>query len=114
VAQLVYLYLRGYARGEQAVLPVILALLIGKRVLRGCDLGLALPIGRLQSFDLKPRAAQARLGLLHRDSKWRVVDAKQHGALFDELIVAHVDRAHTAGDVGADDHLRRLNVGVIG
>ena len=114
MAQLVHLHLRGNTGGEQRVLPVVFAFLIGERVLGAGEHGLALPIARLQCLNLKTRTCQARLRFLRRDAKWRVIDPKKHRTLFHKLVVAHVDLAHAAGNIGADDHLRGFDVGVIG
>jgi hypothetical protein len=94
VAQLVHLHLRGNAGGEQPVLPVVFALLIGERVLGAGELRLPLTIGRLQRLHLEARAAQARLRFLHGNAKRRIIDAEQHRTFLDEFVVVHIDLAH--------------------
>ncbi len=108
------LCLRGDARAEQALLAVVLGLLKGERVLGRRELRLALPVVRLQRVDLQSRGGELRARLFDGNAKRRVVEAEQHVAFVNRLVVAHRDGVDATGDVGADGDARGLHVGIVG
>ena len=70
------LQLRCDARTDQALLPVVLALLVRERVLRRRQFRLPLPVVCLQRFDLQQRRGKLRVRLLYSDTERRVVEAE--------------------------------------
>ena len=59
-------------------------------------------------------SGDAGLRLRQRDVEVAVVDARQHLAGFDRLIVVDQHRAQVAGDLGGDGRVVRLHIGVVG
>src|ERR1700732_2150437 len=81
----------GRARGDQLLLPLALALVVGDGVPGRLGVGLLLVIGRLHRVDLQPFGGELRLGLLDRDAERARIEAEENSAGFDLLIVAHGD-----------------------
>jgi len=91
-------------------LAIGLALLEGQRVARRRFVGKPLAVGRLERGHLDHGGGQLRAGVGDRDIEAGRIQAKQHIALLDMLVVAHVNFGDAAGDLGADVRPRRLHI----
>ncbi|MNQ77314.1 hypothetical protein D3C85_921760 [compost metagenome] len=74
---------------------------------------LLLAIAGLETVDAQSRDAQLRFGTIDRDLQWLGVDAKQHLALGDLLIVFNGDFYNLTGNPRVDRSLGHPGVGVI-
>ena len=95
-------------------LAIELALLEGERVARRRFIGQPLAIVRLERRHLDHGGGQLRPGVGDRDVETGGVQAEQHIAFLDMLVVAHIDLGDAAGDFGADIRPRRLHIGIVG
>src|SRR3546814_9941064 len=110
---LIVLVLRRNPLGQQFLLARGLALGIAQLVLRGGQFGLALPVIGAQRGDARARAGDRGFGLVDGGLIRRRIDPEQHVAFLHPLIVAHLDRDHAAGNIGAYRYLARLQIGVV-
>ena len=112
--RLIVLRLRRDAFGQQLLLARRLAAGIIKLGLRRSDVRLALAISRALRGHLRTGIGQRRLVGRDRRGKRGGIDAEQHLAGADVLVLAHLHRDHPAVDRGADHRQAGLEIGVVG
>ncbi|MGY4349905.1 hypothetical protein ACVWXM_006398 [Bradyrhizobium sp. GM7.3] len=100
--------------GNQHPLAVEFVLVERSRLFGRLQLRLLLTVGRLEGFDLEPRTAEARLGLVDGNLIRLRVDAKQHLPPPDALVVTHGYLDRLAGNARVDGHLGGTHKGVVG
>ena len=102
------------ALAGQLRLPVELRLQIVDLVARHALLRHRLAVGGAQLLDAEPRCGKRRVGLRQRDAVRLGIDAEQHVACLDRLVLGEVRLDDAAGGIGRDRHLGLADIGVLG
>src|SRR6185503_17282035 len=108
------LSLRCYARSDESLLPLELALLEGERFLRGTEVGLPLQVRRLERCDLQRRSCELRFGLLDVNAERCVVESIEQVAAPHGLVVAYGELDDATGHICTDRGTRRQDISVFG
>ena len=90
------------------------AVVIVDVVLRLLYLRLHVPVVRLERVERVRDHADLRLGALQREPERQIVEAIQHPAGLDMLVLRDIDFLHDAGHVSRDADLVRFDISVIG
>ena len=93
-----------------------LELALGEREirLRDRELSTLRAVARLGCRNVRVSLGEGGLRTLHGNAIWPVVDPEQHLPAGDGRILVDEDFLHRTGDFGADRHLVRLQVGIVG
>ena len=104
---------RELALGERPQTLVLALLVRGVRLVE-LELLERLPVLRADAFDVVVDRAELRVGAVEAHLERRVVDAEQHVALRDSLVLVHVDLDDRARDPRAHDADVGFHVRVVG
>ena len=98
----------------EILLTVELGRVVVDVVLRLLDLRLHVLIVRLERVEIVAHDTDLRLGAVERVTERQVIEAIEHLAGVDMLVLGYVDLFHDSRDVGRDADLVGFDIGVVG